>query len=65
MPKKTDDEIGAAIFRDIENRIVWVAAFLVNRGTSKGLNSACAKAAGSTSTSSGSRRSCRRSDEGA
>lgn len=45
MPKKTQDEAGAEIFRQIERRIVWVAAFLVNRGTSKALNSGCAKAA--------------------
>lgn len=29
MPKKTQDEAGAEIFRQIERRIVWTAAFLV------------------------------------
>lgn len=44
MASKEDQE-AAKMLREIENRIVWLAAFLVNRGTSHALNSACAKAA--------------------
>ena len=42
---KSEDQQAAEIVREFENRIVWLAAFLVNRGTTKALNSACAKAA--------------------
>lgn len=44
MADKQDQE-AAAVLREFENRIVWLAAFLINRGTTKALNSACAKAA--------------------
>lgn len=42
---KSEDQQAAEIVREFENRIVWLAAFLVNRGTTKALNSSCAKAA--------------------
>jgi hypothetical protein len=42
---KSEDQQAAEMLREVENRIVWIAAFLVNRGTTKALNSACAKAA--------------------
>jgi hypothetical protein len=42
---KSEDQQAAQIVREFENRIVWLAAFLVNRGTTHALNSACAKAA--------------------
>lgn len=44
MANKEDQE-AAKVLREVENRIVWLAAFLVNRGTRRALNSACAEAA--------------------
>lgn len=45
MAKGDDDAKGLAIVRQFENRIVWLAAFLVNRAKGSTLNSGCAKAA--------------------
>lgn len=42
---KSEDQQAAEMLRDVENRLVWLAAFLVNRGTSHALNTACGKAA--------------------
>lgn len=42
---KSENKQAAAMLRDIESRVVWLASFLVNRGSSSGLNSNCAKAA--------------------
>lgn len=30
---KSEDQQAAEMLREVENRIVWLAAFLVNRGT--------------------------------
>lgn len=45
MMAKSEDQQAAEMLREIENRIVWLAAFLVNRGKANGLTSGCAKAA--------------------
>ncbi|MBP53129.1 MAG: hypothetical protein CMG88_03615 [Marinobacter sp.] len=42
---KSEDQQAAEIVRQFENRIVWLAAFLVNRASSNALNERCAKAA--------------------
>lgn len=42
---KSEGQQPAEIIREVENRLVWLAAFLVNRGTSRGMNSLCGKAA--------------------
>src|SRR3546814_9396588 len=34
-----ENKQAAAMLRDIESRVVWLASFLVNRGSSSGLNS--------------------------
>lgn len=60
MASKEDQE-AAKMLREIENRIVWLAAFLVNRGTSHALNSACAKAADEALDGTPTRPSSRRS----
>jgi hypothetical protein len=41
----SEDKMAAAILRDVENRVVWLAAFLVIKGSTQALGSACAKAA--------------------
>jgi hypothetical protein len=41
----SEDKMAAAILRDVENRVVWLAAFLVIKGTTHALGSACGKAA--------------------
>lgn len=41
----SEDKQAAEMLRQVENRIVWLAAFLVNRSMTHGLNSSCAKAA--------------------
>lgn len=40
-----EDKQAAEMLRSFENRIVWLAAFLVNRGTSHAMNTTCGKAA--------------------
>lgn len=43
MAKADDDKKGLALIRNFENRIVWLAMFLVNKP--KNLSSSAAKAA--------------------
>lgn len=43
MATKDDDKKGLALIRSVENRIVWLAGFLVNKRGN--LSSAAAKAA--------------------
>ena len=40
-----DDKKAAAMFREIENRLVWLVMFAVTRATTSGLTERCAKAA--------------------
>lgn len=42
---KTEDQQVADMVRTFENRIVWLAAFLVSRATSLALSDKCGKAA--------------------
>lgn len=42
---KSEDQQAAEMVRTFENRIVWLAAFLVSRGTSNAETARCAKAA--------------------
>lgn len=42
---KSEDQIAAEMLRQAENRLVWLAAFLVIKGSTQALGSACAKAA--------------------
>ncbi len=41
----SDAKQGAALFREIERRVVWFGAFLVTRAATSGLAKSCAQSA--------------------
>lgn len=42
---RSEEQDAARVLREIEERVVWIGAFLVIRGTSNGLTERCAKSA--------------------